>query len=64
MRELVARGVSPDRLRAYGVGAACPLLRENDDLARVEKRRVEFHIIRQEGSDHETPTPCQVPEEP
>ncbi len=64
VRELVARGVEPDRLRAIGYGAACPIAPEVDAEARERNRRVELHVIRRRDSEEETPSPCPAPEGP
>jgi outer membrane protein OmpA-like peptidoglycan-associated protein len=51
VKHLIANGVDPNRLRAVGYGAYCPVDPADTEEAYAKNRRVEFRILRQEGRD-------------
>ena len=42
---LIAKGVSPERIRAIGLGEADPVIPNRDEKPRVENRRVEIELV-------------------
>lgn len=42
---LIARGVAPERLEAWGCGEALPIADNEDEEGRQTNRRVEFHVL-------------------
>jgi outer membrane protein OmpA-like peptidoglycan-associated protein len=50
-KALAESGVHPDRMSHRGYGEALPKNTGEDEAALAENRRVEFHIIRQDGPD-------------
>lgn len=42
---LIAKGISPKRLRYKGLGASVPIMMNTTEIGRKKNRRVEFHLI-------------------
>lgn len=58
LRYLIAQGVEPQRLRATGCGAHCPIAPEDTAEGRERNRRVEFYIVRRAGNDETAQPDC------
>lgn len=58
LQYLISQGVDPQRLRAAGCGAMCPIAPDDTTEGRERNRRVEFHIVRRSGNDETSPSPC------
>ena len=64
---LEAHGVAPARLTSEGLGFTKPLVPNDTEAGRTLNRRVEFHIIMQDATQHEavkTPEGAVVPAPP
>lgn len=51
VRYLLAQGITPDRLIGVGFGEERPIDTNDTRAGRAMNRRVEFHIVQQEGCD-------------
>jgi OmpA-OmpF porin, OOP family len=60
---LIEHGVDASRLVSQGYGFSRPIASNATRMGRAQNRRVEFHILKADGTDVESPAPAPAPGE-